>query len=438
MLLDAATLRDLDVLSASNRNGPSLLGLVDRTRTRVGQHHLRRRLEAPADAPARILALQRAHQAIAADADAYRSIVDLADPDGVERYVNSNWQLPGVRRGLAWFAPAVLPTGWRKRYLSEVAGGQARVASLLRAAAQLRDRVRHTDAAALQELGIELGAVLDKEEVRELRQLGTSGGAATRMAFDQLARERAKPLLTRVIDAIGTIEAMWSLAVATAEHGWSYPRLSSRFCAVGLYHPFLLRQAVGNDLTLDDEVRVCFVTGPNMAGKSTFLKAVAVAMLLGHAGCGVPATSLEFPTVGTIFSSVNVSDNLGAGESFYLAEVRRLRALATALQDVGAALAILDEPLRGTNVHDAAEATLAVMTRLAARPNALVFIASHISEIVPAMSDDRRICLFHFAADTTGDQPRFDYRLRAGVSAQRLGMTLLRREKVLELLERAR
>jgi DNA mismatch repair ATPase MutS len=123
---------------------------------------------------------------------------------------------------------------------------------------------------------------------------------------------------------------------------------------------------------------------------------------------------------------------LSAGESFYLAEVRRIGALALALADHGSAVAVVDEPFRGTNVHDAAEATLAVITRLAAHPAALVLVASHVGEVVPTILADPRVALFYFAADVTGDQPRFDYRLREGVSEQRLGMTLLRQEGVLD------
>jgi len=174
-----------------------------------------------------------------------------------------------------------------------------------------------------------------------------------------------------------------------------------------------------------------------MAGKSTFLRAIAVAVLLAHIGCGVPARSMEFAPVGMLFSSIQIADDLNAGESFYLAEVRRIRALATALAEHGSAVAVVDEPFRGTNVHDAAEATPSVMTRLAAHPATLVFVASHVGEIAPAIAGDPRIALFHFAADVAADQPRFDYRLREGVSTQRLGMTLLRQEGVLDLLERS-
>ncbi len=286
----------------------------------------------------------------------------------------------------------------------------------------------------MKRLGDVVGGILEAPNVQELIRLSSRSSVGARTAFDQLARGSAKDQLTELVEAVGAVEAMWSVGVATLEHGWSYPRPSSHFSADGLYHPFLGASSVQNTVDLDHAVRVCFVTGPNMAGKSTFLKAVALSMLLGHVGAGVPAKSLEFSPAGTIFSSVNISENLAAGESFYLGEVRRIRALALSLQG-GSAFAILDEPLRGTNVHDAAEATLAIITRLAARNGVLVLVASHLAEVVPALRDDPRVRLLHFAADTSGEQPRFDYRLRDGMSAQRLGMTLLRQEQVLTLLD---
>jgi DNA mismatch repair ATPase MutS len=144
---------------------------------------------------------------------------------------------------------------------------------------------------------------------------------------------------------------------------------------------------------------------------------------------------MEFPAVATIFSSVQITDDLAAGESFYLAEVRRIRALALALHEHRSMLAVLDEPFRGTNVHDAAEASLGVISRLVEHPAALVFVATHVAEVATALREDPRVRFLHFSADVTGDRPVFDYKVRDGVSTQRLGMTLLRQERVLELLE---
>ena len=414
MFLDSATLHDLEVFSTSAACGPTLVSLVDRTRTRAGRKHgcIRCWLPRPSTIaqPWTVLTLT------ARNGTSVRIGNSLTAGQASS---GSSWAF-GVRDGidstcgrLAMAGPASWPCSMPQPiWASNCPSPMPRCCKILvrpsRRTLTLRTR-------------------------RNWARQSTSA----QLAFDQLARGCAKPMLTAVLDCVGTVEAMWSLAVSTVDHGWSYPRPASRLSVAGLVHPFLDRQSVPNDLHLDDRVRVCFVTGPNMAGKSTFLKSIAVAMLLAHAGCGVPATSMEFPIAGTVFSSVQIADNLSAGESFYLAEVRRIRSLALALHDHGSAVAVVDEPFRGTNVHDAAEATVAVITRLAAHPAALVFVASHLAEVVPAILDDPRICLFHFAADVTGERPRFDYHLRQGMSTQRLGMTLLRQEQVLALLERS-
>ena len=436
MTLDSATLNDLEVVSTSIAGGPTLLALVDRTRTRAGREHLRRRLMAPAGSVEAILDLQRAHQALAAHADAYRNVIHRVDPDAADAYLRSRWQLPSSRRGVIRYARLWRPA-WHQQYLLDVREARARIMALIDAAEVLRNRFAATDARLLEDLGIRLGSQLDAPEARQLLRLGAGESLRALEAFDQFARDGARAVILALIDCLGVVEAMWSIAAATTEHGWSYPRPGSRLTAKGLFHPFLGDAAVRNDVDLGEEVRICFVTGPNMAGKSTFLKAVAAATLLAYCGCGVPAAAMEFQPSGTIFSSVQIVDDLSAGESFYLAEVRRMRALAVALHDHRSALAVIDEPFRGTNVHDAAEATLAVITRLAAVPGALVFVASHLAEVVPAITGNPRVRLLHFAADVTADQPRFDYQLRPGMSTQRLGMMLLRQEQVLELLERS-
>ena len=431
MFVDTATLRDLEIVPTPMARGATLWSMVNRTRTRLGEQALRQRLLAPPHTVEEILELQQAHQTLAAEMSSYRSVLDRADLDGVEKYLAVTWQLPADMPRLGRLRK------WYRQYLQDVADGQTRVAGLLASAADLRSRLVATRTSVLRELGEQIATLIEAPEIRELLTLCARHSSVALRAFDQLARERAKPVLLDISQCIGRVEALWSVGAATSEHGWTYPQPSARLRVVGLVHPFLGPQAVANDLHLNDRVRVCFVTGPNMAGKSTFLKAVAIAVLLAHVGCGVPASSMEFPIVATVFSSVNIEDNLSAGESFYLAEVRRIAAFAKTLCDRGSAVAVIDEPFRGTNVHDAAEATLAVITRLSLHPAALVLIASHVGEVVPAIVNEPGIALFHFSADVTANQPRFDYRLRDGVSAQRLGMTLLRQEGVLDLLERS-
>jgi DNA mismatch repair protein MutS len=432
MLLDAATLRDLEVLSPLTPQGPTLWSLVDRTRMRAGRQALRALLVTPLSSAEKILERQRAHQALAADSPVIGPSLHRAWCDSVESYLGLAWQLPDEMRGPGRLIGSVWPS-WYRHYLKDARRGRHDVVVFLGAAADLGRHLSSARTRTLQQAGEDMISLSDRPEAQELVRLGRMRSTGSLVSFDQLARGTAKALLLDLLERLGTIEAMWSLASATVEHGWSYPKPDCRLSVDGLCHPFLSQRGVPNDLQLAEDSRVCFVTGPNMAGKSTFLKAVATSMILAHAGCGVPATAMTFPVVDAIFSSVQIIDNMGGGESFYLAEVRRIKALAAVVQS-GATLAVVDEPFRGTNVHDAAEATLAVITRLAAHPRALVFIASHIAEVVPGIGGDGRIRLLHFAADTTTAQPTFDYRLRDGVSTQRLGMTLLNQEGVLELL----
>ena len=349
MFLDAATLQDLEIVPMPTVRGTTLWTLVNRTRTRIGSEILRERLLHPPHAVDKILALQRAHQAMAADANAYRHQLDRAAADDVERYLRVTWLLPRD------MPPMIRVRRWYREYLQDVEHGRTFVTSLLESAADLRGRLARTDASILRDLGDEIGTLMEGSATQELHRLVLLRSRASSLRFDQLAREGAKSSLTGLLDCVGRLEALWSVGVATSEHGWTYPQPSSRFRAIGLFHPLLDGNAVPNDLCLNDQVRVCFVTGPNMAGKSTFLKATALAVLLAHVGSGVPARSMEFAPVGALFSSVQIADNLSAGESFYLAEVRRIGALALALDDHGSAVAVVDEPFRGTNVHDAAE-----------------------------------------------------------------------------------
>jgi DNA mismatch repair protein MutS len=434
MLLDAATIRDLEILSPLSRTGQTLWSFVDRTHTRSGRRLLRDRLVAASNSREEILARQRAHRELAEDSLAFSAAIRRLGCEMVEQYLRSNWQMPrAMRKG-----PPVLRTlgrlAWYGQYLSEVRASRRSVENFLQSASALQQRLAVSRADLLRRSADDLAALLAASEAQTLLTLCSRHSRADLTAFDEFARGDGRALLFRLIDAIGEVDAMWSLAAATAEHGWSYPTPGSRLHVNGLYHPFLAAQAIANDLHLDAGSRVCFVTGPNMAGKSTFLRAIAIASLLAHAGCGVPAAAMEFPVATTVFSSVQTIDDLSSGESFYLSEVRRIKALALTLTEQPSTIAVVDEPFRGTNIHDAAEATLTVVLRLANHPAALAFVASHIVEITPALAADSRIRLFHFAADLSAGEPRFDYRLHDGVSSQRLGMTLLKQEQILELL----
>src|SRR5688572_21924490 len=166
MPLDPATLHDLDVLSTSTPRGPTLLGLVDRTRSRAGREALRQRLVAPSDSADGILALQAAHQSLAADAASYRAIFDRTDTGAAERYLNSNWQLRSARPALTRLVEGLWRPRWFRDFMREVGTGRFRIMSLLRAAGDLSSKLSATKAESLQDLGAKLATLLSTREAQ--------------------------------------------------------------------------------------------------------------------------------------------------------------------------------------------------------------------------------------------------------------------------------
>ena len=187
----------------------------------------------------------------------------------------------------------------------------------------------------------------------------------------------------------------------------------------GLRHP-LLRDPVPNDCAAD---RPMLITGSNASGKSTYLKTVALAALLAQSIGTVPADSYE-AGVFRIFSSMALRDDLMAGESSYVAEIRSLKRILDAAGEGDAVLCVVDEVLRGTNTVERIAAS-AELLRAMADAGVLCFAATHDGELCELLQD---CCdLYHFEEQLGEEGMAFDYRLRAGRNTSRNAIRLLSR-----------
>src|SRR6187431_2531256 len=176
MVIDAGTLRDLDVFDAATPRGRTLWSLVDRTRSRAGREHLRHSLTAPGHVAADIIQRQRAHQALARDLDRYGRLLDAVGADGVDRYLAATWQLPSAQPTLA--SVGLWRPAWFKEYLRAVDGGRTRILAALTGAATLRDRLAATDAELLRGVADTLTSALASPRVGDLRALAHRRGAS--------------------------------------------------------------------------------------------------------------------------------------------------------------------------------------------------------------------------------------------------------------------
>ena len=173
-----------------------------------------------------------------------------------------------------------------------------------------------------------------------------------------------------------------------------------------------------------------------MAGKSTFIKAVGAAVFLAHTGMGVPAKSMNLSLFDGLLSNINVVDNISKGESYFYNEVQRIKKTIIKINDGRKWLILIDELFKGTNIKDAMKCSTVVIEGLIKIKNTLFILSTHLYEIGEELKNYPNIDFKYFETIVSDDQLIFNYNLKNGVSNDRLGYLILKREKVLELLDK--
>jgi DNA mismatch repair ATPase MutS len=173
-----------------------------------------------------------------------------------------------------------------------------------------------------------------------------------------------------------------------------------------------------------------------MAGKSTFIKAVGCALFLAHLGMGVPAVRMKLGLFDGILSNINVVDNLVKGESYFFNEVQRIRNTIIKISDHKKWLVLIDELFKGTNVEDAMKCSSVVIRGLIRIKTSLFILSTHLYEIGEELKSFPNISFKYFETNVKGDQLEFNYQLKDGISNDRLGYLILKREGVVDLLDK--
>ena len=231
------------------------------------------------------------------------------------------------------------------------------------------------------------------EELKDLenRILGAQE-SATRLEYELFSQIRAMlkdnlPRLQATAQAIKTIDALLSLAQAASDYGYVRPQINSdgRYEIAGGRHP-VVEDSIGrekfvpNDTSLDAEHRVMIITGPNMAGKSTYMRQVALIVLMAHIGSFVPAESADIALTDRIFTRIGASDDLYGGQSTFMVEMSEM---ATILKfATPKSLILLDEVGRGTSTFDGLSIAWAAVEYIAGEKcGARTLFATHYHEL---------------------------------------------------------
>lgn len=257
--------------------------------------------------------------------------------------------------------------------------------------------------------------------------------------FGLHTRNEYKTSTLELIDIFGRLDAWYSMAVAVKTYDLRFPEFvesdQPTIEGKGLYH-ILLQQPVAYDVQMDTSHNFLFLTGANMAGKSTLIKAVGSAVFLAHLGMGVPAASMKLSLFDGLLTNINVVDNIAKGESYFFNEVQRIKNTIQRINDGRKWLVLIDELFKGTNMQDAMKCSLTVIKGLIKITNSLFILSTHLYEIGEELKQYPNITFRYFETNVKEDQLDFSYQLKEGISNDRLGYVILKREKVVEMLDK--
>jgi DNA mismatch repair protein MutS len=255
--------------------------------------------------------------------------------------------------------------------------------------------------------------------------------------FDFIFRYAKYEDLRLLLDILYEYDVFKSVAKASEKNGFSYPKyLATKDKSLqikGLFHPFI-DNPVPNDLYFTQGKSIYFITGANMAGKSTLIKAFGISVYLAHVGFPIPAKKMSLTLLNGLVTTINISDNLTKGLSHFYSEVIRIKNVAEKISQFQHLVVVFDELFRGTNVKDAYDASLAIIKALSKIPNCFFVISTHIAEIAEELKPIDNINFSFLSTEIDEGIPKYSYRLQEGVTHERLGMVIINQEKILEIL----
>jgi DNA mismatch repair ATPase MutS len=238
------------------------------------------------------------------------------------------------------------------------------------------------------------------------------------------------------LETLGEVEALAALATLAHDNpDWAFPEVdesADRLEAEALGHPIIPDSVrVTNDVTVGPSGTFLLVTGSNMSGKSTLLRALGVNLVLAGTGGPVCAASMRCPPV-TLWTAMRVQDSLARGVSYFMAELERLKAVVDAARAARAEgtrtfFYLLDEILQGTNTAERQIAARRIILHLVAQ-GALGAVSTHDLTLADAPDVAAAARLVHFTETITADDaPRmtFDYKLRPGLATSTNALKLM-------------
>lgn len=235
---------------------------------------------------------------------------------------------------------------------------------------------------------------------------------------------------------LANVEVINTLATLTFNHSdWIFPEIDKKhftLSAEQIGHPLIdAKKRVDNSFYTKGAGKISIITGSNMAGKSTFLRSIAVNLVLAQTGAPVCAKAFTFSIV-HLYSSMRISDNLAENTSTFYAELKKLKNIIDEVKQHSKVFILLDEILRGTNSLDRHTGSEALIRQLI-REQAVAVIATHDVELADLEKEyGNAISNYHFDVQVAGEELYFDYKLKTGI-CQSMNASILMKKIGIEI-----
>ncbi|MET7001082.1 MutS-related protein [Chitinophaga defluvii] len=439
MQLDKTSYYDLSIFNRDEEF--SLFHRLDFTTTTGGRDYLRKLFSTPLQDITAIENRQRALQYILEQEDKWPSIISNGTIVVVENYMEAQIEPVSSTEGLSLTISTLL---YKTMYAPDNGFIKFSFAQLVNLVKGFRAFVETFNSDKTPK---ELKYLLDRaahllhlRDFSEILEADDSGKISNReiLRYDHHIRKKHKKLVWELLDLYKKLDAYYAMAKAIKHYNLKFPTFENKpqpfIAAQQLYH-LIIPQPVAYDITLDQQSHFLFLTGANMAGKTTFIKAIGVAVFLAHIGMGVPAQQMQLSFFHGIFSNIQVQDNIFKGESYFFSEVQRIKNTIIQINNGKNWLVLIDEMFKGTNVEDARNCSLAVIRGLLRSTNCLFILSTHLYEIADELQKESKILFKYFESQVIDDDLQFTYQLKDGIAKEKIGYLILKREKVLDLLQ---
>ena len=229
---------------------------------------------------------------------------------------------------------------------------------------------------------------------------------------------------------LGELDALVSLASLRSEPGWTFPKIDDGLDIEILQgrHPLVDAASRGafvpNDLALSDSSRLTLIiTGPNMGGKSTIMRQVALILILGQMGAPVPASQARWGSVSSLYTRIGAHDAIARGQSTFMVEMSELAHILHYADE--RSVIVLDEIGRGTSTYDGISVAWATLEWICSQLRARTLFATHYHELTRLSASLPLVANVHMAVERAGDL-RFLYKLKEGAANESFGIHVAR------------